>query len=77
MDDPYPLLRQPLPSRQRWFGDFRTLTSYLGFESWEALMAFRWQSVEPAPLQPETGRNRQNENGWLVRLDEGVTLDYF
>jgi hypothetical protein len=31
------------------------LTSYLCFESWEALMTFMLQSFEPAPPQPETG----------------------
>jgi len=62
MDDQYQLLRRKLPSRQRWFGDIRTLTSYLCFESWEALMTFMLQNFEPAPPQPETGSNRQNEN---------------
>ena len=55
MDDQYQLLRQKLPSRQRWFSDIRTLTSDLCFESWDALMTFMLQSFEPAPLQPETG----------------------
>jgi hypothetical protein len=55
MDDPYQLLRQKLPSRQRLFSDIRTLTSYLYFESWGALMTFMLQSFEPAPPQPETG----------------------
>ena len=55
MDDQYQLLRRKLPSRQRLFSDIRTLTSYLCFESWEALMTFMLQSFEPAPLQPETG----------------------
>jgi hypothetical protein len=55
MDDQYQLLRQKLPSRQRLFSDIRTLTSYLCFESWGALMTFMLQSFEPAPPQPETG----------------------
>jgi hypothetical protein len=55
MDDQYQLLRRKLPSRQRLFSDIRTLTSYLCFESWEALMTFMLQSFEPAPPQPETG----------------------
>ena len=55
MDDQYQLLRRKLPSRQRLFGDIRTLTSYLCFENWEALMTFMLQSFEPAPPQPETG----------------------
>ena len=55
MDGQYPLLRRTLPSRRRLFGDIRTLTSYLCFESWEALMTFMLHSFEPAPPQPETG----------------------
>ena len=55
MDDQYQLLRRKLPSRQRLFGDIRTLTSYLCFENWEALMTFMLQSFEPAPPQLETG----------------------
>jgi hypothetical protein len=55
MDDQYQLLRQKLPSRKRLFSDIRTLTSYLCFENWGALMTFMLQSFEPAPPQPETG----------------------
>jgi len=55
MDDQYPLLRRKLPSRQRWFSDLRTLTSYRCFESWDALMTFMLHSFEPAPPQLETG----------------------
>ena len=55
MDDPYQRLRRKLPSRQRLFGDIRTLTSYLCFESWGDLMTFMLQSFEPALPQPETG----------------------
>jgi hypothetical protein len=55
MDDQYQLLRQKLPSRKRLFSDIRTLTSYLCFDSWGALMDFMLQSFEPAPPQPETG----------------------
>ncbi len=55
MDDHYQLLRQKLPSRQRLFSDIRTLTSYLCFESWGALMTFMLQSFKPAPPPPETG----------------------
>jgi hypothetical protein len=52
MDDQYQLLRQKLPSRQRLFGDIRTLTSYLCFESWGDLMTFMLQSFEPNPQRP-------------------------
>jgi hypothetical protein len=55
MDSQYQLLRQKLPSRQRLFSDIRTLTSYLCFESWGALMQFMRQSFEPAPPPLETG----------------------
>ncbi len=55
MDDKYRLLRQKRSSRQRLFNDIRTLTSYLCFETWEALMDFMLASFEPVPAQPETG----------------------
>ena len=55
MDHQYQLLRRKLPSRRRLFSDIRTLTSYLCFESWEALMTFMLHTFEPAPPQPETG----------------------
>ena len=55
MDDKYQLLRQKLSSRRRLFNDIRTLTSYLYFETWEALMDFLLASSEPVPAQPETG----------------------
>ena len=55
MDDQYQLLRQKLPSRKRLFSDIRTLTSYLCFESWEALMTFMLQSFYPVPSKPATG----------------------
>jgi len=47
MDDKYRLLREKLPSRQRLFGDIRTLTSYLLFETWDALMNFMLNSFSP------------------------------
>ena len=55
MDDQYQLLRQKLPSRKRLFSDIRTLTRYLCFESWGALMTFMLQSFEPVPPPLETG----------------------
>lgn len=54
MDDKYQLLRKKLPSRKRLFNDIRTLTSYLCFETWGALMDFMLQSFEPAPPKPKT-----------------------
>ena len=56
MDDKYQLLRRKLPSRQRLFNDIRTLTSYLCFDSWEALMDFMLKSFDPLPpAEPKTG----------------------
>ena len=55
MDDKYQLLRKKLPSRKRLFNDIRTLTSYLCFETWEALMDFMLKSFEPPPPKPKTG----------------------
>ena len=52
-DDKYQLLRKKLPSRKRLFNDIRTLTSYLCFDSWEALMDFMLQSFEPPPPKPK------------------------
>ena len=55
MDDKYQLLRKKLSSRKRLFNDIRTLTSYLCFETWEALMDFMLKSFEPPPPKPKTG----------------------
>lgn len=55
MDDNYRLLRQKLSSRQRLFNDIRTLTSYLCFETWEALMDFMLNSFESPPPEPKSG----------------------
>jgi hypothetical protein len=52
MDDQYQLLRRKLPSRRRLFGDIRTLTSYLCFDNWEALMTFMLHSFEPGRVVP-------------------------
>lgn len=55
MDSKYQLLRQKIPSRKRLFNDIRTLTSYLCFETWDALMDFMLESFNPLPATPETG----------------------
>ena len=50
MDDKFCLLRQKLPSRKRLFNDIRALTTYLCFDSWEALLDFMlrgWSSSPP------------------------------
>lgn len=51
MDDKFCLLRQKLPSRKRLFNDIRALTTYLCFDSWEALLDFmlRGWSASPPP----------------------------
>jgi hypothetical protein len=45
MDSRYQRLRQFLP-RKRFFNDLRALTSYLCFDSWDALMAFMIKGLE-------------------------------
>ncbi len=55
MDDQYQLLCRKLPSRQRLFGDIRTLTRYLCFESWGALMTFMLQSFDQLFHNPKPG----------------------
>ena len=51
MDSQYQLLWQKSPSRRRFFEDIRILTSYLYFDSWDALMDFMSQSFS-SPLKP-------------------------
>ena len=55
MDDKYQLLRKKLPSRKRLFNDIKTLTSYLCFDSWEAMMDFMLESFNRPPPKPKTG----------------------
>ncbi len=55
MDAKYRLLRKKLPSRKRLFNDIRTLTSYLCFETWDALRDFMLKSFEPPTPEPTTG----------------------
>ena len=54
-DDKFQLLRQKLPSRRRLFDDIKTLTSYLCFDSWEALIDFMLESFNRPPPEPKTG----------------------
>ena len=54
-DDKFQLLRKKLPSRKRLFNDIKTLTSYLCFDSWEALMDFMLESFNHPPPKPKTG----------------------
>jgi hypothetical protein len=55
MDDKYPLLRQKLPSHQRLFNDIRALTTYLCFDSWNALLVFMLSSFSHPSPRPKTG----------------------
>ena len=43
---PYRLLRQALVARYTFFNDLRALTSYLIFESWNALWRFMVEGLE-------------------------------
>src|ERR671915_324387 len=55
MDDKYQLLRQKLLSRQRLFNDIRALTTYLCFDSWDALLVFMLSGFSHPPPKPKTG----------------------
>ena len=54
-DDKFQLLRKKLPSRKRLFNDIKTLTSYLCFDSWDALIDFMLESFNRPPPKPKTG----------------------
>jgi hypothetical protein len=56
MDDKYQVLRQKLPSRQRLFNDIRALTTYLCFDSWDALLVFMLSGFSHPPLSPRPAR---------------------
>ena len=55
MDDQYCLLRQKIPSRQRLFNDMRALTTYLCFESWDALLNFMLKGWSVNSQKPASG----------------------
>lgn len=50
-DPQYRQLRERLCARQRFFNDLRTLSCYLKFDSWEALLAFMIQALDQ-PFTP-------------------------
>ena len=50
-DEQYRHLRERLPSRQRFFNDLRTLSCYLRFPSWEAMLAFMIEALDQ-PFTP-------------------------
>ena len=51
-DGQYQQLRERLSARQRFFNDLRTLSCYLRFESWDAMLAFMIRALD----QPFTPR---------------------
>jgi hypothetical protein len=53
-DDRYHLIRAALPTRQTFFDDLRTLTRYLLFVDWDALMDFMMRGLEIGPYAPKT-----------------------
>jgi hypothetical protein len=48
-DERYRLVRANLPTRKTFFDDLRTLTRYLLFPSWDALMDFMMKGLEIGP----------------------------
>jgi hypothetical protein len=48
-DDAYQRLRAELGPRRTFFGDLRTLTRYIYFESWGHLIAFMIRGLDMAP----------------------------
>ena len=50
-DGQYQQLRERLSARQRFFNDLRTLSCYLHFESWDAILAFMIQALDQ-PFSP-------------------------
>ena len=45
-DATYQRIRQALGARKTFFGDIRTLTHYMCFDSWSALLAFMFRGLE-------------------------------
>ena len=48
-DDAYQSLRAELGPRRTFFGDLRTLTRYMYFESWDHLTAFMFRGLDMSP----------------------------
>jgi len=46
MDSKYQLIRQRLGTRKTIFQDFRALTRYLVFDSWDHLLLFMMEKLE-------------------------------
>ena len=52
-DQSYRLIRAEVGARRRFFQHIEALTSYLHFESWEALMDFMMKGLEIGPYAPQ------------------------
>jgi hypothetical protein len=52
-DEKYRLIRAALPTRQTFFDDLRTLTRYMLFADWDALMDFMMRGLEIGPYAPK------------------------
>ena len=50
MDSKYQLIRQRLGTRKTIFQDFRALTRYLVFDSWDDLLIFMMENLALGPL---------------------------
>jgi len=50
-DDAYRLIRDSLPTRKIFFEHIRTLTHYMRFASWEAMMDFMMRGLEIGPYE--------------------------
>jgi hypothetical protein len=50
-DDGYKLIRAKLPTRKTFFEHVRTLTYYMCFTSWDAMMDFMMRGLEIGPYQ--------------------------
>ena len=53
-DEKYRLIRAALPTRQTFFDDLRTLTRYMLFADWDALMDFMMRGLEIGPYASKT-----------------------
>ena len=63
MDSKYQLIRQRLGTRKTIFQDFRALTRYLVFDSWDDLLIFMMEKLEII-------QNLANSNE-IIRFDTG------
>ncbi|MDO9542357.1 MAG: ISNCY family transposase, partial [Kiritimatiellia bacterium] len=50
-DESYRLIRAALPTRKTFFEHIRTLTYYINFASWAAMMDFMMRGLEIGPYE--------------------------